>query len=506
MKNNAVFRAAAVFGSDMVLQRSKPVPVWGTGLPGITVRCTLAGQTAAARADGQGRWQLELPAMPAGGPYTMELSGGEETIRFERVYLGEVWLAGGQSNMDMKLQDSANGEEELARSRDERVHFYVTPQVSSEGEILEQAEAKTCWNVIGPETAANVSAVAYYFARRLAESLNGIHVGVVQCSWGGTSAACWMSRRQLDKTAAGRRCLEEFDQRCAALTPDQYQEQLADYRARIARWEQTLARLDQEEPQLSRAEKMARTGDYPWPPPAGPDSFQCPGTLYRTMLRRVCPYGVRGVAYYQAEEDDPHAEDYAALLGSLIAQWRSDWKDAELPFLLVQLPMYGPEGEGLHWPVLRSAQWSISRLLRDVELLSLADCGEKNDIHPKDKRTPGRRLAALALDAVYGLEEGRRSPRARRVEYHPHGATIHFAQCGGGLRLDGEAGFALAGADGVFHPASPQVEGEQVLLTCSEVEEPCQARYAWYNFGPAPLHSAAGMAAVPFWDDRGLLR
>ena len=160
MKNNAVFRAAAVFGSDMVLQRSKPVPVWGTGLPGITVRCTLAGQTAAARADGQGRWQLELPAMPAGGPYTMELSGGEETIRFERVYLGEVWLAGGQSNMDMKLQDSANGEEELARSRDERVHFYVTPQVSSEGEILEQAEARTCWNVIGPETAANVSAVA----------------------------------------------------------------------------------------------------------------------------------------------------------------------------------------------------------------------------------------------------------------------------------------------------------------------------------------------------------
>lgn len=505
MKNNVVFRAAAVFGSDMVLQRSKPVPVWGTGLPGITVCCELAGRKAFGRTDDQGFWQLELPEMPAGGPYVMELCAGDAHIRFERVYLGEVWLAGGQSNMDMKLQDSGDGEVELARSRDELVHFYVTPQISSEGEILERAEASTHWSLIGPDTAANVSAVAYYFARRLAKRLNGIHVGVVQCSWGGTSAACWMSRAQLEKTAAGRRCIEDFDLRCAELTPDQYQEQLADYRARIARWEDTLARLDRERSEMSRAEKMAVTGDYPWPPPAGPDSFQCPGTLYRTMLSRISPYAVRGVLYYQAEEDDPRAEDYAALLGSLIALWRKDWKDDALAFLLVQLPMYGPDDGTLQWPVLRSAQWYISRMLRNVELVSLADCGERNDIHPKDKRTPGHRLAALALDAVYGLEKGMRSPQAVQVEYYPFGARICFADCGGTLVMNGQEGFSLAGADGVFHPACPTVEQNQIVLSCDVVEEPCQVRYAWYNFGPAPLHNAAGMAAVPFWNDRGLM-
>ena len=178
-------QAAAVFSSNMVLQQGVPVPVWGTAAPGAVIFCRLdpAGVTATGKTDAGGNWRLTLPAMPAGGPHTLTLSAGQERVVFTDVWLGEVWLAGGQSNMELTLANSRDGQAALAACDDPRLHFYATPKVTTP-QAADAAESQ--WLPVRPDTAADLSAVAYYAAAALAQALD-VHVGILECFWGGTA-------------------------------------------------------------------------------------------------------------------------------------------------------------------------------------------------------------------------------------------------------------------------------------------------------------------------------
>lgn len=460
---------AAVFGEGMVLQRDKPAPVWGRAPAGEAVTVSLSGLEAQAQADGEGRWRAALPAAPAGGPYTLTVRCGGAEICLERVWRGEVWLAGGQSNMEMPLERSHGGAQAVRDSEDPRLHFCAVPKTA-----WDPPEA-LLWHTAGPETTGALSAVAYYAGRTLTEHLEGVHVGVIACCWGATYAHCWTSRAALGRFPEGRARLGSYEAQIAGKSDGVFEREQAAYQSRLDAWNA--------DPQ----------GPYPWPPPAGRTSFQRPGNLFRAMVEPLAPYALRGVWYYQGEQDEERPEDYFSLLTALIGCWREAWEDESLPFLLAQLPMYESEA----WPTLRQAQADAARTLPGVGLAVLADCGEADNVHPLDKQTPGTRLGLLALEAVYRLSVVGLSPVCAEARREGAAVLVRFDHTGGGLRLSG-GGFQLAGADGAFTAADAQtVSSDTVRVTAPGISAPASVRYAWYGFGPAGLHGGTGLAAAP---------
>lgn len=487
-------RTASVFGSDMVLQQGKPLPVWGTAAPGARVECELDHVRAHTQADEQGRWRLTLPALSAGGPYGMTVKSGGDVLHYDGVWIGEVWLAGGQSNMELPLLNSENGQAALESCADPRLHFYPAPKVTTPDTA---AQTQTHWQQVSPDTAAQLSAVAYYAAREIARTLDE-HVGILECYWGGTYAHCWMPRELLSTFPEGRRRLAWYDSRVGNKTDAQFDRECAVYQTQVDEWNARIAARRKADPNASWAELNADCGLYPWPPPAGRTGFQRPGNLYESMLKPLCPYALRGFWYYQGEQDEEWAEDYDAELTALVRCWRRDWEEETLPFLLMQLPMYGTEFD---WTVLRKAQSNVVHREPNMGLVVLADCGEADNIHPTDKQTPGTRLALLALERVYGKPVQGTAPEVIRAEWDGSRVRLHFDHVSGGLTLArGGKGFQLCGDDGVWHDAKAAVDSpDTVVVACAEVSTPTAVRYAWYNFGPADLYNSADFSAAPFF-------
>jgi len=491
---------AAIFSDDMVIQRDMPVSVWGSAAAGETVEVLLDNIHVQTTTAEDGQWQAVLPAGPAGGPWTLTARCGSEEITLRRIYRGEVFLAGGQSNMEFALKDSQDGAEAVENSTLPRLHFYMTPKAVTveEAEILEQ---DNCWKISGPETVGAFSAVAYYAGRTLAEHLPDIHIGVIACCWGGTFAHCWIPEEDLLTFPEGRWRVEEYNARIGEKSDEEFARELLDYQADVDIWNARIAICREKDPAVTWVTLNKECGLYPWPPPAGRTGFQRPGLLYKTMLCRLKPFSLRGFWYYQGEQDEDYPEAYAVMLNALIRRWRLDWENSEMPFLLVQLPMYisnadSQTGDPMCWPVLRKAQASLARTLPNVGLTVLADCGEFDNVHPTDKRTPGERLGLLTLETIYKLPVTGVSPVCVDAQKENSGVTLRFDHTGGGLQLTG-GGFQLVDTDGVVHEASAQVLGPD-MVQVTGVPEPVEVRYAWYSYGPAGLHGGTGLAAEPF--------
>ncbi|MDE7302468.1 MAG: sialate O-acetylesterase, partial [Oscillospiraceae bacterium] len=356
----ACFNLAAVFTDHMVLQRNKNINIWGCAYTATDVTVELCGKSVTARAE-SGKWKAVLPPMEAGGPYELKVtdnSGGE--IVLHDVMIGEVWLAGGQSNMELELQNALNGKEVLKNIKDVNVRFYYTQKIAYIDDYFNFAERNTCWTVAAPDTAANYSAVGYYFARRLAAEL-GVTVGVIGCNWGGTSASNWISRKALEQDADTRSYVDEYDKAMEEKTMEGYLKELAEYEEWHNEWQPKINEYYANTPDPTWEGAQEYAGPCRWPEPMGPRSQFRPGGLYETMISRICPYTLAGFTYYQGESDDHKPDTYYKLFKALIEQWRSDWEDDTLPFMFVQLPMFMNEGDEdfKHWCKIREAQMRV---------------------------------------------------------------------------------------------------------------------------------------------------
>ncbi len=179
---------AAVFSDHMVLQRGKPIPVWGTCTPGEPVTVTLGGEKRTAYADQQGDWMAVLPPMDSREALTLTVRSGPEELRFSDAVLGEVWLAGGQSNMELPLRDCRDARREIRLSAGRNIRFYTVPRCPTEGPEWESAQRDSRWRAASPDTAGDLSGAAWFFAVQIAEALQ-VPVGIINCCWGGTSVS-----------------------------------------------------------------------------------------------------------------------------------------------------------------------------------------------------------------------------------------------------------------------------------------------------------------------------
>lgn len=526
-----MLKCAAVFSNHMVLQKGMPVAVFGEGEPGMQVEVsavlkedgapeTSVAACASATVSADGRWLVRLPAIDRYmSGLEIVVSCGQEYLRFTDVAVGEVFLAGGQSNMERELGTALDGQAVLKAveagdgdlSDISRVRFYYTQKRSYFDEQFFVDEANTAWQVCGDEWMKAWSAVGFFFARKLAAELN-CTVGIIGCNWGGTSAACWMSREDLLARESTRIYVDEYDESPARAgkTEAEQIKDYEDYVAAHAEWDRKAGELYATVPNITWDEVQERLGKCLYPGPMNCGSFLRPYGLYETMLKRVAPYTVQGFIYYQGENDDHRPEAYYDMMQALVACWRREFGNPSAAFILTQLPMhrFPADPDRKNWPVIREAQMKAARTIPGVGTAVIIDQGQFNEIHPWYKRRVGERLALQALWKVYGLldESGACGPVAVKAVKGEGGAVeIEFENCErleSIERIYGEKtyptdnvanipGFEMAGLDGKFYPAEAKISGDgnnRITVSADGVKEPAAVRYQWTNYGEVTLY------------------
>ncbi len=497
---------AAVFSSHMVIQMGKPVNVWGMDYSGRNIRVTFCGLTGDAVCK-DNKWSVTLPPVNTyGGPYEMVITDGVETVTFEDVMVGEVWIAGGQSNMELELQNEKHAAESLASAKDSNVRFYYTKKNPYIDEFFYIDERNNSWTLPSEENSRCWSAVGYYFGRKLAADL-GVTVGIIGCNWGGTSASNWIDKKNLVKDLDTKTYVDEYDKAMEGKTFEDYLEDLREYREWEAAWQPKINEYYQNNPDGSWDEAQAYAGSLSrWPEPLGPKSPFRAGGLYETMLRRIAPYTAKGFIYYQGESDDHKPQMYAKLLKMLIDQWRTDWDDPDMPFIMVQLPMFINKGEEdkKNWCLIREAQMNVHQTTANTGIAVILDCGEYGNIHPVDKIPVGERLELQAMHHVYEkiVADDAYGPVFYRAYPDEDCFILEFKHASSGFVVKGAdtaEGFELAGADKVYYPAAAQIlSGGKIRLTARDVPEPRYARFKWVNYGEVTLFGKNGLPAAPF--------
>lgn len=480
-----MLRAAAVFSDHMVLQRERPILIFGEADAPVTA--TLAGHEALAVPAG-GRFRVALPAMPAGGPHVLALSCGGERAVFRDVMIGEVWLCGGQSNMEFVLRNGKGGAAEAAAADDGLLRFYTVNEEADVDAAMLRRERRTSWKLLSPGACGDVSAVAYYAGRRLRAAL-GVPVGMLVCCVGGTEIAHWISRETLATLPEGRAALDAFERAIAGVDDAEFRRENAAYAARVEAWCAAEAALRREKPDIRANALAAAIGDFPWPPPTGAGMMRRPGNLWRTMTRRITPYGAKGLLWYQGESDAYKAGDYEVLFAALIAEWRRGFENDNMFVVAAQLPNFGADPAQEDWPGIRQAQRRVCETDGNGALACLLDCGESDDIHPWDKRLPGLRMANLALKHVYGMDVPADAPVLMTVSPAEGGVRLRFTEPLAALRGDARS----LTADGL--PVAARVENGELFIKTAGA---AKLAYAWENDPAACLFGESGLPAFPF--------
>lgn len=610
-----------IFSDHMVLQREKPNRFWGWTEPGRKVTVEIEGKSAQSTAAADGKWNVVLDVPPAGGPYAVKISGPQSVI-LNDVLVGDVWLCGGQSNMETSLSESMGGKEAVQAANRADVRFC---RVAVRNPYTPALVPVCNWKVCTSETAARFSAVAYYFAQRLQQDIH-IPVGLIQDCIGGSPAESWMraptllrlgefipqlaeierlnarggeqfgsflmhwldehdaggknaawAQPSLDETAwkpvqlpGGfvelgvpetpavcwfRRTIilpADFRGDAAKIFLGQVEKMETTYvngrRVGMSSWVDNprvyfipagvlhtganviAVRVFKKKPrggflsdanvlklQLANGTTVPLAGDWlgrlsidarpPFPMPMDFENYATmPTVLANGMIAPLAPLALTGVLWYQGEANQTRAAQYRKLLPALIADWREQFGQGDIPFYIVSLPAFmarrtDPGSDG--WTAVREAQIQTAQNVPNAGAAVTVDTGEENNIHPREKRTVGERLALLALAKHYRQPVVASGPILRSLEKQSGALRLHLDPVSGTLVIKGDtpAEFIIAGSDKRWHRAVARIDGNIVVVSAPEVPDPVAVRYAWQANPVATIFNSAGLPAAPFRTD-----
>ncbi|HTV04433.1 MAG TPA: sialate O-acetylesterase [Acidobacteriaceae bacterium] len=477
-----------MLSDHMVLQRDRPIHLWGWADPGEKVTATLHGASGSTEANGIGHWSLYLPPEPAGGPYTVTISG-TNTITLTDVMIGDVWFASGQSNMQLPLMGFpgsavvTNGHEEIRNATQPELRLLHIPAKASPYPQQDQAAS---WTLCTPKTAATFSAAAYFFGREIARREH-VTVGLIDSSYGGTPGEAWISMDTIGSDAA--------------LMP------IFAYWAHVSDSEVDFARIDAEQKREADAAKAAGN-PAPWhmwrPNDIG---SWAPAWLYNAMVAPAVNYPIKGVIWYQGETNSniERAAMYQRIFPALINDWRKQWQEGNFPFLFVQISAFTSVPEE-NWAVIREAQRRTLSIANTAMAVTI-DIGNPTNVHPADKQDVGHRLALAALALAYGEHIEYSGPLYRQATVNGHAMQIWFTHTTDGLIAKGSGllkGFEIAGSDHKFVLAEARIDGDTVLVSSPDVPDPAYVRYGWANYPVVNLVNGVGLPASPFTTEKNI--
>lgn len=463
-----------IFGNHMVVQQKAPIRVWGWTTPGKDVMVSFAGSSVTGKANAEGRFDVALPAVDAGGPHKLTVKG-DETIVFDDVLVGEVWICSGQSNMQWSVNASNDADLERLAANYPGLRMINFPQVGSQEPILTHDRQ---WQVCTPENVGGFSAVGYFFARQLHQTLD-VPIGMINNAWGGSACEAWINR---DVLAA--------DEKYQPLL-DRWQQQEAAFATLSAKTDLT----ENEQKQLDNLKRQMGGNARP-------------ANIYNGVLKSHLGYTIRGAIWYQGESNAGRAYQYRDLFPLMISNWRDEWGQGNFPFYWVQLADFmaeKPEPAESSWAELREAQtMTMARLPHTGEAV-IIDIGEGKDIHPKNKVDVGRRLARWALANEYNVKVPFHSPQYKSMEKKDGKIILSFDHVDGGWRpfdVRDPVGFAVAGEDRKFVWADAEILPDgRVAVSSSQVAEPAAVRYAWADNPVCNMFDSAGLPLTPFRTD-----
>jgi sialate O-acetylesterase len=618
-------RMPGIFGHHMVVQRNQAVPVWGWSLPGDRVTVLFNGQSKKTTADKQGSWRIVLDPQAEGGPFDMIVQG-KGNILFHDVYVGEVWVCSGQSNMEFALSDVHDAGAEIHSAVFPEIRQIKIPHdigIEPKNDIL---PAK--WEICSPETAGNFTAVGYFFAREIAKRLH-VAVGLVNSSWGGTMSETWTSRGAFENSPEFKSTIEAIPEKDFQHTLEVRRQRLEqqirllqknitdsipendwknpDYNSQVwpkisvaVTWESqplgltdldgivwfrkevvldsvaaqgpitiSLGTIDDNDITYVNATRVGSTkswnqnrvyvvptgvfrpgknlisvrvedtgggggfygdstavhlitskGNIPLGGPwnfrvakifnyGGIDPNDFPCLLYNAMIHPLIPFAIRGVLWYQGEANADRAYQYRMAFPLMITDWRQHWGEGDFPFYFVQLASFnaanGNSAKGSTWAELREAQ-AYTLTLPATGMAVTTDIGESMDIHPKNKKDVGLRLAALALNNLYGQTMEYSGPMYQSMKIQGNKINLSFTHTGTGLMIRDKygyiRGFEIAGSDRHFQYAKAFIQDNWVTVYADQVTQPVAVRYNWADdAGEGNLYNQEGFPAAPFRTD-----
>jgi sialate O-acetylesterase len=496
-------RLARIFTDDMMVQRDRPVRVWGWAEPGEQVEVTLDGKAAATKADDKGRWQVELPAIKEGENLELAVAGRNRIV-LKNVIVGDIWLCSGQSNMEwpLSLCDAAADIKTADFPRIRRIKFRHLTSFKSE----DDAPIEAAWQVCTPQTAGGFTGAGFYFAREVLAK-TGVPIGLLDVNWGGTGIELWtpFAGMEMVPELAG-----ESEVRRKAV--ETWLAKMAEYAKELDRWLATAPN------------DLAGTGAIS-PVPTIPTHPGSNGwsAIYNAMVHPLVRLPIKGVLWYQGEANGSEGQMYFHKMQALVGGWRKLWQQPDMPFYFVQLaswkaPTDDPAG-GDGWAKLREAQRHALTIPNTGMAVSIdtVPLAVAEDVHPKNKYDIGLRLSRWALRNDYGqtglVPSG---PLFKSLKIDGGKAIVEFDHVGSGLMVGSKQGrepavedegarlgrFAIAGADKKWAWAEAVIDGSTVVVSSPEVAEPVAVRYA-FSMNPhgANLYNREGLPASPFRSD-----
>jgi len=445
-------KLAQMFSDNMVLQRNMKVPVWGQANPGERITVAIAGQQAVATANAQGEWMARLGPLTAGGPFTLSVTGLDK-ITLTNVLVGEVWVCSGQSNMEFGMTQVKDAQAEIAGANHPQIRLYPG-HMSSAGSPQRRMPGDVAWQECTPQNVARggwggFSCVAYFFGRAIHEKIN-VPIGLIEAAWGGTPIEAWTSADTL-------KTMPDFSAKLETLVVN------------------------------------------------GLEDRHAPTGMYNANIAPLVPFGIRGVIWYQGEDNVWRGYQYRTLFPAMIKDWRTHWGQGDFPFGFVQIPPYH-HGRGSSWVAeLCEAQSMTLKTVPNTGMVVTRDIGDVNNIHPTNKQDVGKRLALWALAKVYGDKNLVYSgPIAKSMIISGKQIILKFDHCGSGLAAkDGKplTEFTIAGADRNFQPAKAEISGNTVVVSSDQVAVPVAVRYDWSEDAQASLFNKEGLPASLFCTD-----
>ncbi len=473
---HAEVKLPTLFSDHMVVQRQRPVHVWGMAAPGESVAVSFRGESKSTSADRLGRWNVYLAPGEAGGPFEM-IVRGKNALTLHDVLVGDVWLASGQSNMEFPMRKADNSDAEIAAAKYPKIRLLLVKKAYSDYPRSDVAVVP--WTDCNPASVVDFSAVAYFFGREIHQR-EKVPIGLIDATWGGTPIEAWTSLPALTADAG---LMPVFAARAAIMNQQ----------------EESLLSIQDEERQVEEA-KSAGTPvpKFSW---HGDMNSWAPAALYNGMIAPLTPFAIRGVIWYQGETNsklDLVPTMYQRVFPKMIQDWRSAWGEGDFPFLYVQLANFTSTNLE-DWATIREAQRK-TLVLRNTAMAVTIDIGNPEDVHPTNKQDVGARLALAGRAVAYGETIEYSGPLFRGMSSDGSALRLWFDHATGGLQTKGGGlrGFEIAGDDGLFHSAEAKIDGASVIVSSASVPEPTRVRYGWANSPDCNLYNGAGLPASPF--------
>ena len=491
----AAIKLPSVIGSHMVLQRDRPVPIWGWAAPGEKVIVRFAGMTSETKADKTGRWRVTLPSLTTNPqPQSMSIEGSSgDQIELTDILVGEVWFCTGPSNIFWQVKKCDNAEQEIRGADFPRIRFFTVEKKTADEP---QQDCVGHWFSCSSDTVGDASGIGYFFSRRIHQDLD-VPVGLVQSFWGGSRIEAWTSRKALEAEPAVRPILDWWQEEFRRFNPEQAQTQ---QKQRLVAWRKSVA--------LAKSQG-ARPPKRPRVPRAPQNSQHRPACLYNGMVAPLSPFSIRGVICYQGLGNLLRADASALLLETMIRDWRVQWGQGDFPVGLVQPAPYdcdkwaksGPDA----YSVQREAQIIVQKKMTNIGLAPTLDIDAVDVLHFTNKQLVARRLACWALASVYGFDLPFAGPLYDSMTVEGASIRLRFQNAGSGLTTsDGRPPqhFEVAGRDREYHPAEARIDGDTVVVRSERVAEPVAARFAFSDTAVVNLANREGLPASLFRTER----